>query len=107
MTQTPLTLAIAMDHTLEQEGFQRIEDPEVFKTQYKNQIEFEENNFTNPTESLISYGIFNIEEVRPPYISGNTLIFYAIKKIPYRVSCNLPLNTSSLDMKYEMLSYMN
>lgn len=91
--------------------FEIIENPESYKTSYKSQYEAESNSFDFLNLSLISYGKFNVDEVSTPYIKKgetgkkNVLIFYVKNTLPYRVTCELPIDQAAPKCHYELLPY--
>jgi hypothetical protein len=105
------SLALLTNFLLKGEEFKIILDPEKYKQEYRRQLREEEESFDLPSNSLLSYGIFDIEELRPPKIVKGTgkehdlLVFYVDKKIPYKVTCKLPLHVDPY-AKYEILKHL-
>lgn len=108
--QQQIFLALLANFLFKGEDFQLVIDPKKYKQEYRDQVEKEKNSFDLPLNPLISYGIFNVEEICPPYIKKgeggypDQFIFYVSKKIPYKVSVNFPISENNPKYKYEMLS---
>lgn len=85
--------------------FQVIEDADTYKTSYKKELERENNCFDFCNTPLISFGEFDIDEVKNPYIEEGKLIYYVKGKIPMRASIEYPILSEHPIAHYEMLPY--
>ncbi len=85
--------------------YQVIEEPDVYKTNYKKEIDKEQSCCNLADFSLTPYGEFDVEEISLPRIEHGKLIFYVEGKIPQRVTCEYPFKSDYPVIKYEMLPY--
>jgi hypothetical protein len=101
-------LALLTNFLLKGEEFCLIQDPDTYKKDYRQQIKNEDESFDLSANSLLAFGIFNVEEVGLPKITKGVgkehdlLVFYVEKKIPYKVTCKLPFHVDA-SAKYEIL----
>jgi len=107
-------LATLANFLFKGEEFEIISDPHRYRQEYKEQVEKEQNSFDLPLSPLITYGIFDVEEISTPHVNKKTgkkhdqLVFYVVKKIPYKVTCDFPIDRDHPQYKYEMLEeYMS
>jgi hypothetical protein len=90
--------------------FEYIEDIELFKQNYWQQIEAEQLNLHHETPALKDYGIFDLSVMHPPRLMDHKLIFFVkhdYLSIPYQTSLCYPISKELLHMSYELLPISN
>lgn len=83
-----------------------IEEPETYKREYKDQLEMEKYSFKLSLSSLMCYGEFKVEEITAPHFEDGErkkLVFYVKNTIPYKVTCECPLEGDESEVRYELL----
>lgn len=61
-------------------------------------------------KAQVDYGVFNLQELRLPFVDGDYVIFYLRQQdsgIPFRAKVPFPYRVSSAGYSYEPLSYQN
>ena len=85
--------------------FQYIENIELFKENYYQQIEAEQASLLDEGPLLKDYGIFDLSVMHHPHLKDNQLVFFVKHDylgIPYKVTLFLPIEEMA-KMSYELL----
>jgi hypothetical protein len=86
--------------------FQYIENLDLFKENYYQQIEAEQLDVLNEGPKLKDYGAFDLSVMHSPRFMDQKLVFFVkhdYLSIPYRVSLFYPIDQEPLRMSYELL----
>ncbi len=90
--------------------FQYIEDIELFKENYYQEIEAEQSSLLEDSPKLKDYGIFDLSGMHPPCLKKHQLIFFVkhdYLSVPYQATLFQPIESESLHMNYELLPLLN
>lgn len=88
--------------------FHYIEDIELFKEDYAQQLEAGQLQMLNE-EPRFNQGLYDLSEMHPPRIVNQHLIFFVKQEdptIPYRVSLDYPVCTDEPVLSYEALALL-
>lgn len=86
--------------------FQHIEDIELFKESYYQQIEAAQSSLLDDGPKLKDYGIFDLSAMHPPCLKKEQLVFFVkhdFLLIPYQATLFQPIENDLLHMAYEIL----
>lgn len=86
--------------------FQYIENLELFKENYYQQIEVEQLDLLNDGPKLKDYGTFDLSAMHSPLFKDQRLVFFVrhdYLSIPYQASLFYPIDQEPLRMSYELL----
>jgi hypothetical protein len=88
--------------------FDYIEDIELFKEDYAQQLEAEQLQMLNE-EPHFNQGVYDLSEMHPPRVVNHRLVFFVKQEdpmIPYRVSLDYPVCTEMPIVLYEALALL-
>jgi hypothetical protein len=86
--------------------FRYIEKIELFKSNYKQQIEREQKEINWSEPRLSDYGIFDVSKIHPPLIKNGKWSFFVQEghtQLPYKVTISLPPPPKNGKIAYELL----